>query len=559
MPPDSLLRADDDAIDVIPMGGAGGFGMNVTLYGHGGKWIMVDLGMGFADDRVPGVELLVPDVSFIAQRRHDLLGIVLTHAHEDHLGAVPYLWPRLRCPIYATPFTAAVLRLKLIEHQLRNEIEIREIPQSGAFEIGPFALSYIDVTHSIPEPNMLRISTSAGTVVHTGDWKLDPGPVVGRLTDIGTLEHVGDQGVLAVIGDSTNALTPGHSGSEAALLQSLTELFPTYKQRIVVACFSSNVARIESIARAAAAVDRSVAIIGRSLWKIVEAARETGYLKGLPDFADGKEAAFLPREKTVLICTGSQGELRAALSRIAAGDHPDIDLESGDTVIFSSRPIPGNEQAIGFVQSRLMRRGINVVTARDAFVHVSGHPAHDELVQMYEWLRPRSLVAVHGEYPHQAEHARIARNCQIGHTIVPENGEVVRLRNGHEPKVVSNVTTGILAVDGKRLLPLDSGVIRGRRRAIEQGQAVVTVVIDRKGRLMAPPKVSARGLLSADQDQPGLAEAAVRVEAAIDALPGLRLRDDAELHETIRLACRKALNDLTGKKPDVDVHLMRID
>ena len=559
MAPDSLLRAGDDAIDVIPMGGAGAFGMNVTLYGHGGKWIMVDLGMGFADDRVPGVELLVPDLAFIAERRHDLMGIVLTHAHEDHLGAVPYLWPRLRCPIYATPFTAAVLRLKLIEHGLQNEVEIRETPLSGAFEIGPFSLRYIDMTHSIPEPNMLRISTSAGTVVHTGDWKLDPGPVVGRLSDIGTLEQVGDEGVLAVIGDSTNALTPGHSGSEAALQQSLTELFPTYRQRIVVACFSSNVARIESIARAAAAADRSVAIIGRSLWKIVEAARETGYLKGLPDFAAGKEAALLPREKAVLICTGSQGEPRAALSRIAAGDHPDIDLEAGDTVIFSSRPIPGNEQSIGFVQSRLMRRGVNVVTARDAFVHVSGHPARDELVQMYQWLRPSTLVAVHGEYAHQAEHARIARDCQIGHTIVPENGEVVRLRGGHEPQVVSNVTAGILAVDGKRLLPLDSGVIRGRRRAIEQGQAVVTVVLDRKGRLLAPPRVSARGLLSADQDQSGLAEAAVRVEAAIDALPGPRLRDDGELHEAIRLACRKALTDLTGKKPDVDVHLMRID
>lgn len=559
MAPDSLFRAEGDAFDVIPMGGAGGFGMNVTLYGYGGKWLMVDLGMGFADQRVPGVDLLVPDLSFITERRADLVGLVLTHAHEDHLGAVPFLWPRLRCPVYATPFTAAVLRSKLIEHGLQREVEIREVPLSGSFEVGPFELRYIDVTHSIPEPNMLRIRTKAGTVVHTGDWKLDPGPVVGRLTDIGTLERVGDEGVLAIIGDSTNALTPGHSGSEAALQQSLTDLFPRYAHRIVVACFSSNVARIESVARAAAAADRHVAIVGRSLWRIIEAARETGYLKGLPDFVSGRDAALLPREKTVLLCTGSQGEPRAALSRIAAADHPDIDLEAGDTVIFSSRPIPGNEQAIQAVQSRLLKRGVQVVTARDAFVHVSGHPAQEELVEMYQWLRPSSLVAVHGEYQHQAEHARIARDCQIGHTVVPENGDVVRLREGHGPEIVSTVTAGVLAVDGKRLLPLDSSVIRGRRRAIEQGQAVVTVVLDRKGRLMASPRVSALGLLSEDQDQSGLAAVSLRVETALDAMTGPALRNDSEVQETVRLAGRKGLFELTGKKPAVDVHLMRID
>jgi len=559
MAPDTLFRKEGDAFDVIPMGGAGGFGMNVTLYGYSGKWLMVDLGMGFADKRVPGVDILVPDLSFVAERRADLVGLVLTHAHEDHLGAVPYVWPKLRCPVYATPFTAAVLRLKLIEHGLQHEVEIREIPLSGSFEVEPFALRYIGVTHSIPEPNMLQIRTEAGTVVHTGDWKLDPGPVVGNLTDIRTLERVGEEGVLALIGDSTNALTPGHSGSEADLQRSLTELFPTYDQRIVVACFSSNVARIESIARAAAAADRNVAIVGRSLWRIIEAARETGYLKGLPDFVSGRDAALLPREKTVLVCTGSQGEPRSALSRIAAADHPDIDLEAGDAVIFSSRPIPGNEQAIQAVQNRLVKRGVRVVTAREAFVHVSGHPARDELTQMYQWLRPRTLVAVHGEYQHQAAHAVLAAECQIGHSLTPENGDVVRLRSGRPPEIVTSVATGVLAVDGKRLLPVDGSVIRGRRRAIEQGSAVVTVVLDRKGRLMASPRVSAQGLLSADQDQAGLADVAMRVEAALDALTGPVLRSDPDVQEAIRLAARKGLSEMTGKKPAVDVHLVRID
>jgi ribonuclease J len=558
MAPDSLTFPVDDAIDVIPLGGAGGFGMNLTLYGYAGKWLMVDLGMGFADDRVPGVDLLVPDPAFIVERRKDLVGLVLTHAHEDHIGAVPYLWPRLRCPVYATPFTAAVLRLKLVEHGLQKEVDIREIPLSGGFTLGPFALRYIDVTHSIPEPNLLTIGTAAGTLVHTGDWKIDPGPVVGGLTDIASLQRVGDAGVLAMIGDSTNSLTPGRSGSEAALQQSLTELFARYEQRIVVACFSSNVARIESIARAAAANDRHVAVVGRSLWRIIEAARETGYLKNIPELIGGGDSGFLPRDKMVLVCTGSQGEPRSALARIAAGSHPDVALEAGDTVIFSARPIPGNEVEIAQMQGRLMKRGVEIVTARDAFVHVSGHPAQDELVEMYQWIRPTTAVAVHGEYAHQAEHARIARDCQVTHTVVPANGDIVRLRRGAAPEIVGSAPVGVLAVDGKRLLPVDGGVIRGRRRQIEQGGAVATVVLDQKGRLLAPPQVSATGLLSADQDKAALAKVAGDVERELEEMTGPMLRNDGEVRETIRLAARRSLFALTGKKPAIDVHLFRI-
>ena len=558
MSPDSLFRPVDDAFDVIPLGGAGGFGMNLTLYGHAGKWLMVDLGMGFAGDGVPGVDLLVPDPSFITERRKDLVGLVLTHAHEDHLGAVPFLWPRLRCPIYATPFTAAVLRLKLIEHNLQHEVDIHEIPLSSGFQLGPFALRYIDVTHSIPEPNLLTITTSAGTVVHTGDWKIDPGPVVGRLTDIGGLIAVGDAGVLAMIGDSTNAMTPGHSGSEAELQTSFTSLFARYKERIVVACFSSNVARIESIARAAAANGRHVAVVGRSLWRIIEAAHETGYLKGLPDFATGRDASFLPRDKVVFICTGSQGEPRSALARIAGNNHPELSLDSGDTVIFSSRAIPGNEIEISQMQGKLLKRGIQIVTSKQEFVHVSGHPARDELVEMYQWIRPQVAVTVHGEYAHQAEHAILARECQVPHTVVPANGDIVRVRDGEAPEIVGTAATGVLAVDGKRLLPIDSGVIKGRRRAIEQGGAVVTVVLDHKGRIMAPPVVSATGLLSADQDQTALRQVVSDVELELDGMTGPELRNDAEVRESTRLAARRSLFALTGKKPAVDVHLVRV-
>jgi ribonuclease J len=558
MPPDTAFQPLDDAVDIIPLGGAGGFGMNLTLYGHAGKWLMVDLGMGFADQGVPGVDLLLPDPIFIAERRKDLVGLVLTHAHEDHIGAVPFLWPRLRCPVYATPFTAAVLRMKLIEHNLQHEVEIIEIPQSGSFSLGPFDLRYVDVTHSIPEPNLLAITTPAGTVVHTGDWKIDPGPVIGKLTDIDQLKRVGDCGVLAMIGDSTNATTPGRSQSEADLQESFKVLFGRYEQRIVVACFSSNVARIESISRAAQANGRHVAIVGRSLWRIVEAAHETGYLKNLPEFLTAAEAEFLPRNQVVCICTGSQGEPRSALARIARNDHPEFSLDAGDTVIFSSRPIPGNEVEIAQMQSRLVKQGVQIVTAKQEFVHVSGHPARDELVDMYQWIRPETAVAVHGEYIHQAAHARIAADCQVKHTIVPGNGEIVRVRAGAEPEVIGEAPTGILAVDGKRLIALNGAVIKGRRRQIEQGSAVVTVVLDHKGRVMASPQVSATGLLSNDQDEAALEKVATDIGLELDDMSGAELRNDGDVKEAIRLAARRSLFGLTGKKPVVDVHLVRV-
>ncbi len=372
----------------------------------------------------------MPDPGFIVERRDRLLGIVATHAHEDHIGAIPYLWPQLRCPVWATPFTASLLRAKLTEVGLADKVRINVVPMSGRFTIGPFELELITLTHSIPEPNAVVLRTAAGTVLHTGDWKLDPDPLIGEPTDEAALRRLGDEGVLAMVCDSTNALRPGSSGSEADLRHSLTELIGRYDARVAVACFASNVARLETIAHAAAAHGRDVALVGRSLWRIDKAARENGYLADLPPFLTEDEAAYIPRDRIVMICTGSQGEPRAALARIARDDHPNVELEPGDVVIFSSRIIPGNEKSIGRLQNALARLGVEIVTEQDHFVHVSGHPARDELVRMYQMVRPQIAIPVHGEARHLLAHAQLAGECQVPQPLIIENGDMVRLGSG---------------------------------------------------------------------------------------------------------------------------------
>ncbi|MDB5366412.1 MAG: putative metallo-beta-lactamase [Rhodospirillales bacterium] len=551
-------KPDAKGVTFVPIGGAGEFGQNLSLYGHAGKWVMVDCGMGFGDERTPGVDLLVPDPAFAVERREDILALVLTHAHEDHIGAIPYLWPKLRLPIYATPFTAAVVRMKLIEHGLLDQVKLHEIPVGGSFELGPFKLTYVHVTHSVPEPTMLVVETKIGRIVHTGDWKLDPGPVIGPVSDTATLHRLGDEGVIAVVGDSTNALTPGRSGSEAALEASFTSLFKRFRGRIAVACFSSNVARVEVIARAAHANDRDVALVGRSLWRIAECARSTGYLADVATFLSDGDAGLVPNDKIVLICTGSQGEPRSALARIANEDHPEIDLHEGDTVIFSARAIPGNERAIQQLQSRLARRGIEVVTPDHDFVHVSGHPAEDELTELYQWLRPRTVVPVHGEFAHLSAHAQLARDCQVPQTLIPENGTVIRFTADQEAQVIGQLEANVLAVDGKRLVPASGGVLRQRSRMIDQGAIVATIVLDGKGRLLAKPQIAAPGLLSAAEDQSLLKELALGGEQAFDQLGVQEKRDDDLVRDAVRLGVRRRANQMLGKKPSVDVHLVRV-
>ena len=463
-------EADDpNALLFVALGGANEIGMNLSLYGVGGKWLILDCGVTFGDDTQPGLDVVMPDPAFITERRDQLLGIVATHAHEDHIGAIPYLWSQLGCPVWATPFTASVLRAKLTEVGLADKVRINVVPMSGRFTIGPFELELVTLTHSIPEPNAVVLRTAAGTVFHTGDWKLDPDPLIGEPVDEDALRCLGDEGVLAMICDSTNALRPGSSGSEADLRRSLTELIGRYDARVAVACFASNVARLETIAHAAAVHGRDVALVGRSLWRIDKAARENGYLSDVPRFLTEDEAAFVPRDRILMICTGSQGEPRSALARIARDDHPNVDLEPGDVVIFSSRIIPGNEKAIGRLQNALARLGVDIVTELDHFVHVSGHPARDELVRMYQMIRPRIAIPVHGEARHLIANAQLAGECQVPQSLVIENGDLVKLgRSG--AAIVDEVSVGRLASDGKALLPLSGRALNERRRVVFNGE-----------------------------------------------------------------------------------------
>ena len=449
---------DPGALFFVSLGGAGEIGMNLNLYGYAGDWLILDCGVTFGDDSQPGLEVVMPDPAFIVERRDRLLGIVATHAHEDHIGAIPYLWKELRCPVWATPFTASLLQAKLIEAGIADKVRINVVPMSGRFTIGPFDLELITLTHSIPEPNAVALRTPVGTVLHTGDWKFDPDPLIGSVADEAALRRLGDDGVLAMIGDSTNALRPGTSGSEADLRRSLIDLVGRYDARVAIACFASNVARLETIARAAAAHDREVALVGRSLWRIDKAARENGYLADLPRFLTEDEAGYIPRDKIVLICTGSQGEPRSALARIAREDHPNIVLETGDVVIFSSRIIPGNEKAINRLQNALVRLGVEIVTEEDHFVHVSGHPARDELVRMYQMVRPRVAIPVHGEARHLIAHANLANDCQVLQPLVVQNGDMVRLTPSGAA-IVDEVPVGRLASDGKGLLPDRKSVV----------------------------------------------------------------------------------------------------
>ncbi len=547
---------DPDALYFLPLGGAGEIGMNLSLYGYRGQWLIVDCGVTFGEEEhQPGVDVIMADPAFIVERRDQLLGIVATHAHEDHIGAIPYLWPQLRCPVWATPFTASVLRAKLVEARLNDQIAINTVPMSGRFTIGPFELELITLTHSIPEPNAVVIRTAVGTVLHTGDWKLDPEPLIGSPTDEARLREVGDEGVLAIVCDSTNALKPGSSGSEGDLRRSLTELIGHYDGRVAVACFASNVARLSTIAHAARAHDRDVALVGRSLWRIEKAARDNGYLADVPRFLTEDEAGYVPREKILLICTGSQGEPRAALARIAREDHPNITLDEGDVVVFSSRIIPGNEKAIGRLQNALVRLGVEIVTEADHFVHVSGHPAQDELVRMYQMIRPRIAIPVHGEARHLAAHAHLARECQVEEALVIENGDLVRLDRAGGA-IVDEVPVGRIASDGKSLLPIGGAVLQQRRRLAGDGSVVATLVVDRRGWLAAPPQITLVGLAEANAEP-----AAALRDALADAMEGLpapQRHDNDALRDVARRVLRRGINERFGKRPLIEIQLVRL-
>ncbi len=544
-----------DELLFLALGGAGEIGMNLNLYGHAGKWLMIDLGIGFADGTMPGIEVVMPDPAFIEERRDQLVGIVLTHAHEDHLGAVADLWPRLRAPVYATPFAASVLKRKLTEAGLVDAVPVTEIPLRGRFSLPPFELELITMTHSILEPNALAIRTPLGTVFHTGDWKIDPEPLLGEVTDEAVLRRIGEEGALAMVCDSTNVFVEGEAGSESTVRANLEKLVKAGKNRIAVTCFASNLARVESIALAAVAADRHPVLSGRALVRMVEAAQECGYLLDFPVCIPESQAGFLPRDKVVLICTGSQGEPRASMAKLANGDHRDLVLEAGDTAIFSSRVIPGNEHSVGRMQNALLARGVEIVTDSDENIHVSGHPARDELVQVYQWIRPKIAVPVHGELRHMVEHASLARACQVPETIVAPNGTLVRLAPG-PAEIIDHVPAGRLARDGDGVVPVDGASLRERRKLLWNGAAAATLVVDGKGRPMAPPKVTLRGF---DDEEGALGKAVVAgLEEMLADLKAADRADDARLEQAVRTAVRRVVRTHLGKKPLTDVHIVRI-
>jgi len=534
-----------DELVFLPLGGSGEIGMNFNAYGFGPegdrKWIIVDCGVLFGrEGAAPGVDVLMPDVRYLAEQRENILGIVATHAHEDHIGAIHHLWPTLRCPVYATPFTARLIAGKLDEAGLSSRVQVKQVPVGGSLTLGPFALDFISITHSILEPNLLAIRTPLGTIAHTGDWKIDPNPMLGEETDIARLEKLGAEGVLALVCDSTNALVPGTSGSEAQVRESLTDLVGTLSGRIAVTGFASNVARLDTIARAAKAHGRHIALVGRSMQKMVSAARECGYLKDFPPILDETEAADLPPRKVLYLCTGSQGEPRAALARIATDSHPHVHLAEGDTVIFSSRVIPGNELAIFEMQNQFAARGVNLLTAEDHFVHVSGHPCREELAQMYRWIRPRVAVPVHGEMRHQVAHARLARELQVPQALVPENGQLFRLAPGRA-ELIDEVPSGRVHLDGRVLVAEGEGLAKDRRAMGFAGLLVVSLVVDGKGRIVGAPNVLGEGM-----PEP-VAEAVLK--AVEQATANLKRSDPDELAETVRRAARRAAHDAWGKKP----------
>ena len=440
----------------MPLGGAGEIGMNLNLYGFGGKWIMVDCGMTFADESMPGIDIVFPDPTFIEERSEDLLGLLLTHAHEDHIGAVPYLWPRLKCPVYATPFTAALVGGKLEEAGLSADVPLNIVSLSGSVTLGDFDVRYIPITHSIPEAHSLSIGIPVGTVLHTGDWKLDPTPVVGDATDPEPFRALGDDGVLALVCDSTNVFRPGNSGSEQCVRESLQNIVGEAAGRVAVTTFASNVARLKSVLAIAEACDRHAVLVGRSMWRTVHAACATGHLDPGIELLTDNDAGYLPKEKVLLLCTGCQGEQRGAMSRIAFGDHPHIELESGDLAIFSSKIIPGNERSIDRVQNQLVSLGVEVATEKDHFVHTSGHPSRGELAEMYDWIRPELAVPVHGEARHLLEHAQFALDNGAQRSVVVRNGDVLRLQPGGG-EIIDRVPAGRLALDGRKLVAEDFG------------------------------------------------------------------------------------------------------
>jgi len=545
-----------------PLGGVGEIGMNLSIYGFGPQnkrqWLAVDVGVSFAaEEHLPGVDLILPDIRFLVEERKNLAGIVITHAHEDHFGALLELWPRLKVPVYATPFTTALLDAKRRGEPGAPEIPVTVIPVGGRFTVGAFDVELVTMAHSIPEANALIIRTGAGTVLHTGDWKIDPTPILGDKTDEAKLRALGQEGCLALIGDSTNSVREGRSPSEADVAKTLTELIKAAKGRVAVTTFASNVARLRAVAEAARAAEREVVVVGRAMDRVGHIGRELGMFGDLPDFRPMEAYGYLPPNKVVALCTGSQGEPRAALSRIAEDQHPEVTLSRGDTVIYSARTIPGNEKAVGRVINGLIEQGIEVITDRTHLVHVSGHPRRAEVEELISWVKPQILIPVHGEALHLSEHARIARKCGVPEVIQCRNGDLVRLA----PKagLIDEVPAGRIYKDGRLLVDAQQRTVADRKRLSFAGSVSVALALTEKGELADDPSYDLLGIPERDRDGGFLHEAVHdAVLRTFESLPRGKRRDPDAVAEAVRRAVRAAVNERWGKKPMCYVHVLEV-
>ena len=545
-----------------PLGGSGEIGMNMNLFAYGNpenrKWIIVDIGVTFADDTVPGVDLIYPDPGFIVDKKSDLLGLVLTHAHEDHIGAIAHIWPKLLCNIYATPFTSVLIQEKFKEKKIDIGNKLKVIELNGLVKLGPFKIEFVTLTHSILEPNGLSIETPSGTILHTGDWKCDPNPLIGETINEKKLKQIGNKGVLAMICDSTNVFSPGRAGSELDVRNSLLKIIEKKKKRIIVTSFASNVARMESIFYCAHKTGRQISLVGRSMHRIYKAARQCGYLSNLIDPIDPREAKKISKDKILYLCTGSQGEPNGAMMRISNYIHPDVIIESGDSVIFSSKIIPGNEKKLYKLHNQLVKNGIEVVSEENEFVHVSGHPNREDLKDMYNWVKPKSVIPVHGEHRHMIEHINFAKEMQVRYPVRVENGDIVQLYPGENPKVIDKAPVGRMYVDGNISVGEESQSIKDRRNLSYNGFLEITIIINDIGSIVKKPLISFRGIPNNGDMGSFVFDLEDKINSICKTFSLKNSNQEENLIEAIKTNCRKTVKEKTGKRPYTNVNLVRI-
>ena len=544
-----------------PLGGSGEIGMNMNLYAYGKednqKWIIVDLGVTFADDSIPGIDLIMPDPGFIIDKKEDLLGIILTHAHEDHIGAVAHIWPELKCKLYATPFTAALITEKFKEKKIDITSYLKIVPLNSKIKLGEFEIDFVTLTHSILEPNGLSIKTPLGTILHTGDWKIDPNPLIGNKIDEDKLKKIGDEGVSAMICDSTNIFSPGRAGSESDVRDSLLRIMELKTKRILVTSFASNVARMESIFYCAKKTGRAICLVGRSMHRIFKAAKKCGYLKGLIDPIEPREAKKVAKNKILYLATGSQGEPMGAMNRIVNGSHPEVFLEDGDCVIFSSKIIPGNEKKLYNLQNQIVRNNIEIISEENAFVHVSGHPNRDDLKDMYKWVKPKSVIPVHGEHRHMQEHVNFAKEMQVPKTLLIENGDIIKLLPGDAPKVIDKAPSGRVYLDGNINVETDAQSIKDRKNLSINGYLEITLLVSNNGKIKKPI-ISFRGIPEKENSEHFIFDMEDEIFNICRTFSLDNKNQQKNLIETIKQNCRRIVREKTGKKPFTNINIARI-